>query len=225
MGRSVLALASVSVFALCAIAREAYADDAPAPSYLSPAGVVAGGHDVLYLGADTELPGYPAVELGWRHGIAGIADLGLEAQAIDVALTAGLHAKLRLYEDRARRAFIGARLRAQFKRQKQDVDPETFRDLDDAGPVIAPEVSAGLRFGADRDHAIYYFSYLYLDFDVRPDEPVLQAYYAPLLLGYEWHHASGFHLVTDGGLGWEVANPATFGKLIPRLRLSLGWEI
>jgi hypothetical protein len=222
--RRSLAAAWAVVAASLAPASPARADGA-SPSFLSPAGVVAAGRDVFYLGGDTELPGYPAVEVGWREGIRGVADLGLELQAIDVAVTVGLHAKLRLYEDPARRGFIGVRLRAQMKRQKQDVDPETFRDLDDFGPVVAPEQSAGLRFGRAREHALYWFSYVYFDFDVRPREPVLQAFYAPAVVGYEWHHRSGFHLVADAGLGWELQNPETFGIAIPRLRLSLGWEL
>jgi hypothetical protein len=217
-------LASVSLLVVV-LPSAALADAGADPSYLGPGGVLAGGRHAFYLSADTELPGYPAVEAGWRYGAGGVADAGLELQAIDVAITGGLHAKVRIYEDRSRRGFLGARLRAQFKRQLQYVDPETFRDLDDLGPVLAPEFCAGLRLGEARDHVLHYFTYFYLDFDVRPDQPVFEAYYAPALVGYEYHHAIGFHLVADAGIGWEILKEETFGIPIPRFRLSLGWEL
>jgi hypothetical protein len=193
------------------------------PSFLGPAGLLAEGRHAVFVSADTELPGYPAVELGWRYGL-GFGDVGLELQAIDVAIAARLHAKIRVYEDPRGRGFLGFRLRFDFKRQVQAVDPDTFRDIDDFGPVLAPEFSAAMRFGAERNHAIHYFTYFYLDFDVRSGEPPFEAYYAPVVVGYEWRHESGFHFVTDTGVGVELGNPDTYGELIPRIRARLGWE-
>lgn len=217
-------LVAGAIGALVGVASTAQAQTADV-SFLGPAGVLAEGRHALFTSADTELPGYPAVEVGYRYGGLGVADIGVEIQAIDVAALGRVHGKVRLYEDPARRGFLGLRLRVDFKRQVQPVDPDTFRDIDDFGFVFAPELSAGVRLDPRREHAIHYFTYAYLDFDVRPAEPRFQWYYAPAVIGYEWHHPAGFHLFADSGIGWEVGDPETFGELIPRLRLSVGWEI
>lgn len=194
------------------------------PSYLGPGGVLAADRSAVFLSADTELPGYPAVELGYRHGLFGVLDLGVEAQLADVAVLGRVSGKVRLWTAPAERGFLGLRVRVDFKRQKQDVTDETFRDIDDLGFVIAPELSAAVRFGPEREHAIHYMTYVYLDLDVRPDHPFFEWYYAPIMAGYEYHHPIGFHVLADVGVGWEVGNPKTYGELIPRLRLSAGWE-
>ncbi|HZO14197.1 MAG TPA: hypothetical protein VFB62_13090 [Polyangiaceae bacterium] len=126
---------------------------AAGPSFVGPAGVVAAEHHAVFVSADNELPGYPAIEVGWRYGIAGVADVGLEVQAIHVAVLGRVHGKLRLYEDEEGRSFLGLRLRVDFKRQKQAVSPEVFRDIDDFGFVLAPEYSAAMRFTRERNHA------------------------------------------------------------------------
>jgi hypothetical protein len=204
--------------------RSAAAADENVRSYLGPAGVLAADHHAVFVSADNELAGYPAVELGWRYGVAGVADVGLEVQAIDVAVLGRLHGKVRLYEDQPGRGFLGLRLRVDFKRQVQEVDPETFRDIDDFGFVVAPELSAAFRFADERSHAFYYLTYFYLDFDVRPDHPLFEIYYSPILVGYEWRHSSGFHLLNDVAAGFELFNPETTGELILRARVRVGWE-
>ncbi|MFO0551009.1 MAG: hypothetical protein U0271_21645 [Polyangiaceae bacterium] len=194
------------------------------PSFLGPGGVLGDGQSAVFLSGDTELPGYPALEIGYRHGFFGVLDLGLETQIADVAVVARVSGKVRLWTDPRERGFLGLRVRVDFKRQKQDVTDETFRDIDDLGFVIAPEFSAAVRFGPGREHALHYLTYVYLDLDVRPDQPLFEWYYAPAMIGYEYHHPIGFHVFADAGVGWEVGNPKTYGELIPRLRLSIGWE-
>lgn len=201
------------------------APTSPAPSsYLSPAGVLAAGRHALFVGGDTELPGYPAVEIGWRVGLGDVADLGLELVGIDVAFLGRLHGKLRLWESPARTGFIGLRLRAEFKRHEQEVDPQVFRDIDDFGPILSPELSVGLRLGEHRRHAVYYGTYYYLDGDVRADMPI-EHYYAPAMVGYELHLDAGLHVMLDAATFVELDNEETTGEWIPRVRLRLGWEL
>lgn len=215
--------------AAVAASGEAPAEDQPPveppakPSFLSPAGVLAPGQHALFVTGDTELTGYPTVGLGWRVGLGGFADAGVEVAGIDKAFLGRLHGKVRLWESPNRRGFIGLRLRTEFKRHEQDVDPETFRPIDDFGPIVAPELSVGLRLGEGRQHAVYYATIYYLDVDVRDGYP-LEHYYLPALFGYGYHHESGLHAMADAGVFYELGNVDTVAEWVPRFRLRAGWE-
>jgi hypothetical protein len=196
---------------------------AQGPAFLGPAGVLAARSHAVFLHADTELSGYPTPFLGWRMGLGGVADLGLEAGATGVAAVGRLHAKARLYESPARRWFAGARLRVEFKRHKQDFG-EIFRPIDDLGFTLVPELSVGLRLGARSEHALHYAAFYYLDVDVRAGRGP-EHYVLPGMIGYEGRLWRGLHLGVEAGVFFEVGQPRTAGEPLLKATLTLGYVL
>jgi hypothetical protein len=195
-----------------------------APAYLGPGGILPSGTHAFFLLADTELSGYPAGFLGWRMGLGDLADVGLEGGGNDAALVARVHAKLRLWEPPGRRWFTGLRLRVEMKRHQQTFDSGTFRPIDDLGLTFVPELSFALRLGAQRQHALSYAAFYYLDVDVRPGRGV-EHYLLPAMLGWEMRFARRFHLELDAGVFFELMQPKTAGEPLFKLQLLVGMEL
>lgn len=199
----------------------------PAPWYesvdaLGPGGTLTEGQHALFLMADTELAGYPAVFVGWRVGIGELGDFGIEAGGIDVAGLGRLHLKLRLLEPEDHAYFVGLRFRLEIKRHKQDFGGG-FRPIDDLGLVFSPELTAGFRFGENRRHILHLAASWYFDIDVRVGYGY-EHFVMPLRIGYEYREPSGFHVIFDAGVFFEVFEPRTAGEPIPALRLIGGYR-
>jgi hypothetical protein len=198
------------------------AADENAPGFLSPGGVLPDDRVAFFVEGDTELPGYPAVILGVRRGAMGWLDYGVEAGGIDTVFVLRAHGKARIWESEDRAFFVGGRLRVEFKHQLQVFSD--FPTLDDHGFTVVPEVSVGWRFGEQREHAVYYAAFYYLDIDVRRGHDP-QHYLMLGMLGYEHRFAFGLHLFADASFGLEVGNPLTEGIFFPRFRLGVGYAL
>jgi hypothetical protein len=219
--RSPLVVLSLTVaLSLPATAR---ADPAASSSsgFLGGGGVLPHRVHAIFVNADTELSGYPAGFLGWRVGLGGFSDVGLELGGDDKAFLGRLHGKLRVLESASRRWFVGARLRVELKRHKQDFG-SVFRPIDDFGFAFVPELSLGVRLGARRRQVLYYETFYYLNVDVRRDYPPTH-YVMPGLIGYEARLWRGLHLGVEAGVFFEVAQPATAGEPLIKAGLTLGW--
>lgn len=193
------------------------------PAFLGGGGILPSGRHAVFVIADTELSGYPVPLVGWRVGLRDLVDLGVEAGGNDVALLARLHGKLLLVEAGGQRAFLGLRLRTEVKRHRQSFG-DLFRPIDDLGLTFVPEVSAALRLGARRQHALSYSAFYYFDVDVRAGRDV-EHYILPALLGWEWRFARRFHLGLDAGVFFELLQPKTAGEPLLKLQLLLGMEL
>lgn len=220
MLRVSLLLALLLASPLSALARSS-ADRGPA--FLGGGGILPAGKHAVFVIADTELSGYPVPLVGWRVGLGDLADVGLEAGGNDVALLARLHGKLLLFESGCRRAYLGLRLRTEVKRHRQSFG-DLFRPIDDLGLTVVPELSAALRLGARRQHALSYSAFYYFDVDVRAGRDV-EHYVLPALLGWEWRLARRFHLGLEAGVFFELLQPKTAGEPLLKLQLLLGMEL
>lgn len=200
----------------------ALAADASPRGFLGPGGVLGAGHHAVLVTADTELTGYPTVYAGWRVGLGGTADLGIEAGGNDKAWLARLHTRLRLVEAVDDRLFLGLRLRVEAKRHLQTFPPGEFRPIDDLGATVIPELSLGGRIGRERRHAVGWLGYVYVDLDVRPGVPP-ELYAIPGGVFYEHASRIGVNVLVDAAVGFELGNPATAAFPIPRIELVVGW--
>lgn len=187
----------------------------PGPAFLGPGGILPPSTVALVFKADGELSFFPSLFVGWRVGIGGYLDLGLEAGGLHTAAVGRLHLKARLWESLDHRWFLGIRLRAEVKRHQQKFS-EAF-DIDDWGVALIPELSLGLRLGRDLRHAVYWAAYYYYDIDFREDREV-EHYAMPTMLGYEHRFPWGLHLGGDVGLVMQLFNPETEGDVFPRFR-------
>ncbi len=188
----------------------------PGPAFLGPGGILPPGTVALVAKADGELSFFPSLFVGWRVGIGGHVDLGLEAGGLHTAAVGRLHVKARLWESMDHRWFLGLRLRAEVKRHEQDFG-DAF-DIDDWGVTLIPELSVGLRLGQTLRHAVYYAAYYYYDIDFRSDRGV-EHYLMPVMLGYEHRLRGGFHLGGDVGLLMQLFKAETAGDVFPRMRV------
>ena len=217
----------VLLVSLCASARASAQGEPPAvrptppgPAFLGPGGILPPATVALVFKADGELSFFPSVFVGWRVGIGGHVDLGLEAGGLHTAAVGRLHFKVRLWESLDHRWFLGLRLRAEVKRHEQFFS-EAF-DIDDWGMALIPELSLGLRLGRDLRHAVYYAAYYYYDIDFRKGREI-EHYLMPAMLGYEYRFMWGLHLGGDIGAVMQLFNAETAGDVFPRLRIFVGY--
>ena len=192
----------------------------PGPAFLGPGGILPPSTVALVFKADGELSFFPSIFVGWRVGIGGFMDLGLEAGGLHTAALGRLHVKLRLWESLSHRWFLGIRLRTEIKRHEQDFG-DAF-DIDDWGITFVPELSLGWRLGRHLRHVVYWAAYYYYDVDFRADHEV-EHYVLPALLGYEYRFPCGLHLGGDLGVFLQLFKPETEGLPIPRIRLTVGY--
>lgn len=193
------------------------------PIFIGPGGIVPHGKVAFILKADTELPFYPAVFVGFRRGYGDLVDLGLDVGGIDTTFVLRAHGKLSLWESEDRNWFLGFRTRVEFKMQKQDFGPG-FPFVDDLGFTFIPEVSFARRFGERWQHVFYYAAFYYLDIDVRRDRP-LQHFVMLAMLGYEYRFEFGLHLAVDAAVGMLVGAPQPKDVPIPRFRVAVGYDL
>lgn len=216
------------ILSLCLLPLSAAADAAPqsnkqlapSPAFLGPGGILPASTVALVAKADGELSFFPSLFVGWRVGLGGHVDLGLEAGGLHTAALGRLHLKARLFESESRRWFFGLRLRVELKRHEQDFGDAFV--IDDWGLTFVPELSLGWRLGRDLRHVVYWAGYYYYDVDLRSDHEV-EHYVLPALLGYEHRFDGGLHLGADLGVFFQLFNAETEGLPIPRIRLMAGY--
>lgn len=199
------------------LAAEAGEADATVISVFSQkGGMLLPGEHSIYLRTNDEWTGFSTFYLGYRYGVTGWFDIAVEAAASAVphVYLGAVLTHWRLYESPGRRVFIGLRTHTGYRYQDSDFSSEGWQRV--VGPdyltvrrnglYLAFDLTAAVRFGRDRRHALYYTIYPRIDIDFVDAANRVYVMVSPATVGYEfrWRRYPGWSFAIEAGYAFPV---------------------
>ncbi len=194
--RPTLATISVVAALLLSFGVEAAEEGPEPPRFSQKGGILYPGDHSVYLRTNDEWNGFSTFYLGYRYGIHERVNIAVEAAAAAIphVYIGSLLFYFKLFETNDRFFFAGARTRTGYRYQDSDFSDEKWHGivgkdylvLKRNGVFMALDLTAAIRLGPGKRHALYYTIYPRVDVDFVDDTDRVQLLFSPATIGYEF---------------------------------------
>lgn len=189
------------------------------PVFMQKGGMLRPGEHSFYFRTNDEWTGFSTCFVGYRFGINGIFNIGVEGgiSIIPHVYLAAILCHFKLFETKNKLFFIGARLRTGYKYQDSDfsggiwpsIVGDDYLTLKRNGFYIIPDLTVAFRIGKKYKRlCLYYTIYPRFEFDLVDKEDPVYVLFSPIMAGLEVRFGK-YHF------GWSFAVEAGYTFPLP----------